>query len=376
MTNKEKVNQFFTRFPGHLKTATSKIARRLDVDFKDVAEVRKQFLHTGTEGTLSEFLNKHQIDEKDVVNVYYKEKKDGIKFTVQTRGEAEEFSKESLRDFLLSYSYERVPEVELPEDQDGVAVINLMDAHIDKVSLVGEGGIEELELNIEQLFHTFQLVADDLFSQNVHTIIFPIGNDFFNTNGSFPATKKGTYQPTTVRWQDSFQYGVYFYRKCIDYLASRCLVHVVNIPGNHDEDKIFYLGEVLAAVYEDHPNVTHNMSEDPRKYLFSNNVLFGFGHGKAEKRKVKNLSSVMAIEKPYEWSLAKHRVWILGDIHHMQEYQTLSSLESFGVDIYFLRSTSSTDEWHNKELWVGGKKSISSILFNQGSIKRNEVFIP
>lgn len=379
MTSKDKIRYFFNAFPGHLKTSTRKIAERLDVPMHEVSEVRRQFTKTGfdADGSLNEFLKTNKIDENDVVNVYYKERKGGVKFTVQTRHQSsEEYSKQDLVDLLSSYTYERAPEIDHPRELQGVGVINLMDAHIDKVSLVGDGGITELDDNISKLFYYFTKVANDLKEQKVHTAVFPIGNDFFNTNGSYPVTKKGTYQPTTVDWKDSFQYGVYFYRKCIDYLAGFCNVHVVNIPGNHDEDKIFYLGEVLQAVYEGHQNVTCQMDGDPRKYLYMNGILMGFGHGKAEKKKINNLSSVMAIEKPYEWSQAKHRVWMLGDIHHMQEYKTMSSIESFGVDIYFLRSASSTDEWHNKELWVGAKKTISSILFNKESIRRNEVFVP
>jgi len=78
----------------------------------------------------------------------------------------------------------------------------------------------------------------------------------------------------------------------------------------------------------------------------------------------------MAIEQAKNWGSAKYRVWLLGDIHHREKYTTYSTLGDSGVDIEFLRSSTSVDQWHHDQMWIGSKKSISAFSFIDGSKKK------
>ena len=65
--------------------------------------------------------------------------------------------------------------------------------------------------------------------------------------------------------------------------------------GNHDEERIWYLGEYLEAWYHKNPNVTVN-NRPKEKILFFGSVLLGLTHGYSEK--IQELGSLMAYEVP------------------------------------------------------------------------------
>lgn len=376
MTNIEKVCQFFDEYPGHLKTAKKEIAERLNVHPTDIDKAKK-LIREGQEPSytdLDEFAQQQGFDPENASMVWYKGQ--GFSVAVKNKKAADP---EELLEFLKDYSYSPPPPTNYyNENRDPVvSSLNLFDAHIDKLSYTGKGGFEEIETNIDVLFQAVAELAKTMRDKKVTHVTFPIGNDFFNTNGSINATKAGTPQSIATQWQRSFEAGVTFYRLCIDYLAQFFNVHIVDIPGNHDEDKVFYLGQVIKAVYEGHSRVTMELNRDVRKYAFFGNVLIGYGHGKREKKNIKNLPSIMSMERPKLWGEAKHRVWILGDIHHKDEFKTQTGFEHNGADIEFFRGACDTDEWHYQEGWIGAKKSVSCIIYsmNGNRIFKDELFI-
>lgn len=402
MTNIVKAYNFFVEYPGHLKTATIDIAERLDIDYDSVSKGRQlyrefgenvpDFNHMTSSKTdfkeeaktydsvddYEKFLKDNGIKEEDVVQVYYKQKANGIRFTVQTRHDKqEEINKEDLYEYLKQYDFNKDNYRANYDPDNTFAVLNLFDAHIDKLSYTGKGGYWEAKANAEYLIQKANILLDNIFEYKPERIILPIGNDFFNTNDANPSTKKGTPQPYTMHWEDGFKLGIWFYRTLIDYIKEFTNVHIVNIPGNHDKDKVYYLGEVMKALYENDNQVTLDLNKDKRKYFYLYNVLIAFGHGDVEKRRIKDLPTAMAIEQPDLWGQAKYRTWILGDIHHSEEYKSLSTLEHNGVDIKFFRPATDSDRWHTEQLWIGSRKSLSYIIYrdNASRITTDELFI-
>lgn len=398
MNNVEKAYQFFCTYPGHTKTATIEIAERLDVSYDDVCKGRKKYNSIGETISSKEdfkekaktydsvddyqqFLSDNGIKEEDVVQVYYKQKADGIRFTVQTRFDKEqELDKEDLYDFLSQYNYNNESQdclgyPKIKEPDNSFAVLNLFDCHIDKLSYTGKGGYWEAKENAKYLLSKADELLDEIYSHNVERVILPIGNDFFTVNGFEPTTKKGTPQQTTMAWEDTFKLGIWFYRTLINRIREFTNVHVVSVKGNHDHDSSYYLAQVIEALFENEEDVTLDLNKDKRKYFFLHKVLIMFGHGDVEKRRIKDLPTAMAIECPTQWGEANHRQVILGDVHHKEEYKSLSTLEHNGVEIKFFRPTTNADAWHVDSLWIGSKKSISYIVYkNDGERQLTEEY--
>lgn len=374
--------------PGYMSCGKRRIAERFDVDEDIVAEakriirgVEKPVTNSTPEPIkheLDAYLAQHGIKKSDVSQVYYKESSGGTLFTVQTTHSKnqQQLNKEELYNYLSEQTFD-LPEPLKTEKSNTVSIINIFDAHIDKLSYVGEGGMKELNDNLNKLKENFNSILQDVLQDKPETIVFPIGSDFFNSNGSAPhSTKKGTPQQVTVHWQHSFEAGVNFYRSCIDEIIKHCNIHILDLSGNHDADKVYYLGQVIKAIYENDDRVTLQLNRDNRKYVFLNDVLIGYQHGDIAKRKIQKLPNVMAIEQKDNWAKAEHRVWILGDVHHSEKYTTFSSFEDMGVDINFYRPATSNDVWHYENMWIGAKKSLSATSYVNGAtkIKQYEVF--
>jgi len=394
MNNVEKAYQFFCTYPGHTKTATIEIAERLDVSYDDVCKGRKKYNSIGETISSKEdfnekakvynsvddyqqFLSDNGIKEEDVVQVYYKQKADGIRFTVQTRFDNEkEIDKKDLYEFLSEYEYvNTVTDNKVKEPDNSFAILNIFDAHIDKLSYTGKGGYWEAKENAKYLLAKADELLNDIYFHNVERVILPIGNDFFTINGFEPTTKKGTLQQTTMAWEDTFKLGIWFYRTLINRIREFTNVHVVSVKGNHDHDSSYYLSQVIEALFENEEDVTLDLSKDKRKYFFLHKVLLMFGHGDIEKRRIKDLPTAMAIEQPENWGRAAHRQVILGDVHHKESYKSLSTLEHNGVEIKFFRPATNEDEWHRSNLWIGAKKSLSYIIYkNNGSRQLTEEY--
>src|SRR5690554_3196678 len=129
----QKALEFFEENPGHLKTASSRIALRLNTSLDNVIEARRIYRQRlrdkgdftivkekedwtnkskeeGVETQYKEFLKRNGIKEEDVVNVYYKEKSDGIRFTVQTKSKREELiNREEIYEYLSKYEFKPSP---------------------------------------------------------------------------------------------------------------------------------------------------------------------------------------------------------------------------------------------------------------------------
>ncbi|MEX0596242.1 MAG: hypothetical protein WD512_07055, partial [Candidatus Paceibacterota bacterium] len=251
MKNSLKAYNFFKQYPGHTKTATIEIAERLGVSYEDVRKGRQHFNNCeelevrgqtedlnmldetteyssktdfkekaktyGSVDDYQQFLKDNNIDEEDVVQVYYKQKADGIRFTVQLRfGAQTELDKESLAEYLSDYNFESIKPSNNYKATDSFAVLNLFDAHIDKLGYTAKGGYWEAKENARYLLNQADVLLQDILKFDPETIVLPIGNDFFNTNDANPATKRGTPQAATMHWEDSFKIGIWFYRTLIN----------------------------------------------------------------------------------------------------------------------------------------------------------------
>jgi hypothetical protein len=250
------------------------------------------------------------------------------------------------------------------QSPDNCEMINIFDAHIDKMCYLGKSTLEK---NIS----TFEDAFEDLLSKAIYegssTFLFPFGNDFWNTNVGMESTKKGTPQKNVaIADIDGYELGTEVYMRCVDKAAQYCNVHLIEVPGNHDEDKVRYAGVMFKNMYKNVAHISVDNRKELRKYYQWGKCLFGFAHGDKEKNKVNSLPLYMAEEQKTAWAETLFREFYLGDIHHKQEYKFLRGKDHLGVMVRFLRSVGmSTDQWHHDFGWIGVPKTAELFVWHK-----------
>jgi DNA repair exonuclease SbcCD nuclease subunit len=144
------------------------------------------------------------------------------------------------------------------------------------------------------------------------------------------------------------------------------------IPGNHDYEKIFYLGDSLQGWFHNNENVNVNNLAAPRKYYKYEDILLGFTHG--DKEKINYLPLIMAQENSINWGATKYREFHLGHIHHKQEIKYKSTHEYSGVIIRYMSSLSGTDAWHFSHGYVGSKRSAECLVWGSGKGLEQQIY--
>jgi hypothetical protein len=246
---------------------------------------------------------------------------------------------------------------------NSIGLINLFDAHIDKVCIVDNTHTNSsIESNIEHFKRAF--VALFAKCQSAEKIIFPIGNDFFNANDEKNTTVKGTPQDSLFDWKDSFSKGVELIRWCVDYmLQSGKPVDLITVYSNHDSTKLFYLSKCIELIYQGNKNVTIDLQGVQRKYNIYGENLFGFAHG--DKEKTAALPLLMATERRKDWGNVSNCFWFLGDKHHEKTFMFKKSLDMPSVEVHWLRATSPSDNWHYSAGYIGIPKTAYCYIFDK-----------
>lgn len=385
--NKLDLKVWLLARPSYIKDINlNKIAKFSGCSNKDLirevlSEISKESKGTRDMSEFKKFLETNEVNLSDVKKVkFWQNFKGDLRFSVDTKDEwYKDTSRlvEDLRDLLDNYNYPIFTPINQKKG-DSLAVINLYDAHIDKLVLIDEtnpsGSVDDNCAKFEDAF-------DKLLSQTLvygpEYIIFPVGNDFFNANDNRNTTLKGTPQDSNPFWKQSFIKGYEAIRRCIDKASQYANVYVMMIISNHDADKLFYLGQLLKATYESHPHIYVEDSTKARKYFQYSNTLLGFGHGDKEKNYVATLPATVMIDNKAIMPEIDYIHYYAGDIHHLEKFQTRTSQDLKGCTITFLRCLSDSSKWEYEQGYVGVPKTAESFIFkkNKGLAANLQVHI-
>ncbi|MFW5847571.1 MAG: hypothetical protein ACOCVF_01445 [bacterium] len=257
------------------------------------------------------------------------------------------------------------------DDENNLLEITLFDAHIGKLTWHGETG-ENYDVNIatRRFMYALEMLLKRASGFNYNRILFPIGNDFFNSDTFLNTTTYGTPQDEDLRWQKTFKIGSQLLISAIDTLKLTGVpIDVIVIPGNHDQQRAFYVGEVLSAWYDKDTQVSVNNSAELRKYYKFGDVLLGFTHGNNEKKN--DLPMLMATEKKELWGKTKYHEFHIGHLHKKNKtsYDIVINKneyidENLGVVIRTLSSIAGTDQWHFSKGYVGNSKAGEAFIWN------------
>lgn len=244
---------------------------------------------------------------------------------------------------------------------------DMPDIHFGKLSWGEESG-DNYDIKIAEqmsLDHLTTLI-NRASPFTIDKILFPIGNDYFNVNNKDETTVNGTKQQEDVRYQKTFVAGRKLAVKMIDMLSAIAPVQVIIVPGNHDEERTFYLGDSLECWYQNNRNVSIDNSAKKRKYFVYGKNLIGFTHGYHEK--LNELPLIMATEEREKWAKCSHFEWQTGDKHHKKEIlTTIKEHEQKGVMVRILRSISGNDAWHFDKGYIGQNRFIEAFIRHENN---------
>lgn len=281
-----------------------------------------------------------------------------VKFVRRTKEIRTRLIIQDLMDEAKSFA-PKYPKIDYPKFDNGLLYeIDIPDIHFGRLTWREESG-QDFDIKIAR--EAVHKVLDELLAHakgfEIEKILLPLGNDFYNVNNKMNETVHGTPQQEDTRWQKTFRKGRELATEMIDKCSQIAPVDVLIISGNHDEEKMFYMGDALECRYFNNPNVTINNSAKTRKYYLFGKNLLGFTHGYYEK--MDKLPSLMPVEEPKLWSQSTYREWHLGDKHHKFETN-----EYNGVVIRILRALSSEDAWTFNKGLVGSMRAAESFLWH------------
>ena len=267
--------------------------------------------------------------------------------------------KADLKKFSHKYS-----KIKYPKLADGMLLeVEFPDLHLGKLSWGEESGQDsDLKIQTKRVHEALGQLMSYVKGFPIERILFPLGNDFWNSDDKFGNTTAGTKMSEDTRWKKTYRAGRVLAVEMIDRLSTIAPVDVLIITGNHSEQREFFLGDALWCWYRQNPNVTINNDAKTRKYYSFGKNLIGFVHGNTEK--VSRLASLMAGEVPDLWSKSTYREWHLGHLHHKEE-TVQKTHEDGSVVIRVLRSLSPPDSWHYEHGFVGNVQAGEAFLWDR-----------
>lgn len=191
---------------------------------------------------------------------------------------------------------------------------------------------------------------------DVGKIIIPGGHDLLHFDDVKIRTAHGTQMLSDEVYEEVYRRAVKFVRWQIETCAQVAPVEFINCPGNHDATTVFHIAELLAAVYENHPNIAINNSTAPRKYTQWGQTLLGYMHGD-HIQKLEELPMTMADEAPNGWANTRFHEWRCGHKHNEFKWMFKSHDQMRTTGIHFLPSLCATDHWHHKNRYHHHPKS-------------------
>jgi DNA-directed RNA polymerase subunit RPC12/RpoP len=277
---------------------------------------------------------------------------------IKARNEVELIKKEAIA-YAPKYKLIKRPKV-----KDGLLYeIMMPDLHLGRLVDADETGheaspdlfVKKAERAIEKLLHKASLYPVERF-------LFPIGNDFFNTNNSESTTAHGTIQREDPRWQRTYSLGKRMIIQAVETMTQIAPVDVLIVKGNHDEERIWYFGDTLASWFHANPNVTVDNRAMGRKPYAYGSVFWLFAHGYYERE-----DKADTLMSPYRdlWAKSKYREVHLGDKHHKREVILKTQELTNGVVVRVFRSLADPSVWEFDKGFDGSLHAAEGLLWHK-----------
>lgn len=266
--------------------------------------------------------------------------------------------REEARNFSPTYS----PPPKRQNQQPYMLEVCIPDLHFGKYSWSELGS----HYDMDEAERLFRLVVEDAAQiadeQGVEQILFPVGNDLFHVDNGKGTTNRGTPVHPHGDYREHYRRVRHMLRECIDLLHTIAPVQIPVIPGNHDRETMYHMGEALYDWYYNTKTVEVDSSPHPRKYARYGRNMIGYTHGNEEK--LQDLPGLMAEESPAMWGVTKYREIHIGHLHHEKGY--IKEVDEIrGTRVRVIPSISASDNWHIEKGYIGNVREARAFLWHK-----------
>jgi hypothetical protein len=243
---------------------------------------------------------------------------------------------------------------------DKMLEINLTDHHFGKLAWGMETGYTNYDVKIATSLWWRALASLLERASNYHyqEIWFIVGNDLLNSDDVLSRTTSGTQVESDVRHEKTYKIAREILVDTIEKLRRLTKkVKIVVVPGNHDHNATWHLGDSLECYFHKYKDVEVDNSPRVRKYHTFGNVLLGYTHGDNGKRS--DLPMLMATEVPELFGKSKFREWHTGHNHAEITH------EKNGIVVRILSALCAPDAWHAENGYVGNRRSSQAFQWDK-----------
>lgn len=191
-------------------------------------------------------------------------------------------------------------------------------------------------------------------------IVIPFGQDFFHNDSIVHGvTTKGT-PIEKVDMERAVKEGQRFIYSIVDSAIDNAdEVKVLYSMGNHDRSISWMFMQVLLERYG--PEIVDDSMAYRKVVTFGKNAIM-VTHGDAKRASSKNLSSIFPVAFPEEFARSTVREVHSGHLHHEEA-------DTFGVMVRRLSTAGLTDDWTDKEDFIGAHKRFMLFVWSTEKLK-------
>ncbi len=275
---------------------------------------------------------------------------------------------EMFRMFVETLSDEVRPIKKLPKfrksddvDDDLLCVFPMGDPHFGMKAWAQDAG-EDFDLKIAE---DLTCSAIDRLVQSAPgagtALLLNLG-DMFHADNQKNMTQSGHQLDVDGRHAKVQQVGLYAMIHAIWRLLEKFPKVIFRINrGNHDDQSSYALAMMMSCYFRNEPRVTIDLSPSEFWYYQFGANLIGSTHGDTAKGPA--LPGIMACDVPEMWGSTKHRLWLVGHVHHMdvKEYP--------GCVVEYFRTLAARDAWHNGQGYRAGRDMQCIVLHREDGIQ-------
>jgi hypothetical protein len=276
---------------------------------------------------------------------------------IAARQEIEDLKRDAKELFLAPYTVIKIDSLTF---SGNCLEILIPDLHAGKFAWSKETGHPDYDT--PTAIETYERALDTVLARASHyvidEIVLGVGNDLLNADDYNSQTTKGTLVNSDTRYQKTYKAVRQMVVRAIEKCRTRAKKVVVKvIPGNHDTQSTFTLGDSLECWFHNYSDVEIDNAPTPHKFYVWGKVLLGFTHG--DKGKKADYGLWMATERPEDFGKSKFREIHIGHTHGLKVD------EKFGVRVRTFAALCPPDAWHSAEHFVGNLRQAEAIVWNK-----------